>query len=240
MKKIIVLSLLFSFFFSCLSDGKKASVAEKVFEAKDHPSVQANIRFLEGTGDAYNAMNTIIIDSTLASLYLEKPSESIPLALEEFASQYEAFKKEFPESEQQWELNVETEIVFESETVLTYAINTYTYTGGAHGNDRVILLNFNATTGALLNNSELFTNMSEFTKVAKDWFIKTQKASNPDFSMEDFFFGEHFKLPENMGYSDDGFILLYNVYEIASYAQGYTEFAIPYDALKGLLKKAPY
>jgi hypothetical protein len=54
--------------------------------------------------------------------------------------------------------------------------------------------------------------------------------------MQDYFFGKPFHLPENIGYGDEGIILLYNVYEVASYAQGYTEFAIPYDIAESFLK----
>ena len=54
--------------------------------------------------------------------------------------------------------------------------------------------------------------------------------------IEDYFFGEPFHLPDNIGYSEEGLILLYNVYEIASYAQGYTEFRIPFSELNTYLK----
>ena len=54
--------------------------------------------------------------------------------------------------------------------------------------------------------------------------------------MEDFFFGKPFQLPKNIGYSDDGLVLLYNVYEVASFEQGYTEFVIPFDEIKSYLK----
>jgi hypothetical protein len=54
--------------------------------------------------------------------------------------------------------------------------------------------------------------------------------------MEDFFFGKPFQLPENIGFSDDGLVLLYNVYEVASFNQGYTEFVIPFEDIASYLK----
>ena len=54
--------------------------------------------------------------------------------------------------------------------------------------------------------------------------------------MEDVFFGKPFQLPENIGYSDDGLVLLYNVYEVASYDQDYIEFVIPFEELGSYLK----
>ena len=53
--------------------------------------------------------------------------------------------------------------------------------------------------------------------------------------MEDFFFGKDFQLPETLGYSDEGLIVLYNPYEIASYSQGIIEFTIPYSEISSFL-----
>ena len=39
-----------------------------------------------------------------------------------------------------------------------------------------------------------------------------------------------------MGFNENGIILLYNVYEIASYVQGVTEFTIPYAEANPYLK----
>ena len=239
-KRFLVLSLISGLIFSCISDPKKNELNEKTFEAEGHPTVRANVVFVQGEGSQYDNINKVITDSTLASIFPDKPLKSVPKALEEFANSYEAFKKDFPDSAQVWELSVETEVVFQSATVITYSINTYSYTGGAHGNDRIILLNFDAASGELIKNLDLFTDIEAFTSIAKQGFIDSQKESNPSFSLEDYFFGEDFQLPENMGFSDDGFILLYNVYEIASYAQGYTEFAIPFEDLDTVLKLSPY
>ena len=54
--------------------------------------------------------------------------------------------------------------------------------------------------------------------------------------VEDYFFGEGFQLPANLGFDKNGIILLYNNYEIASYAQGITKFTIPYEEAKAFLK----
>ncbi len=53
--------------------------------------------------------------------------------------------------------------------------------------------------------------------------------------MEDYFFGNDFQLPESLGFSDEGLIILYNPYEIASYSQGIIEFTIPYDTINDYL-----
>jgi len=239
-KKFLGLVLLVGVLTSCMSERKKTTTKETSFTTEDFPTIQANIHFLEGQGKAYEEMNNTIIDSTLASFYLDRPAASVPDALDTFVKRYESFKADFPEAAQVWELSVETELVFESNTVLTYSINTYTYTGGAHGNDRLQLLNFDVQTGAILQPTALIKDQEAFRTVAERYFMSSQKASSTTFNIEDYFFGEEFKLPETMGFTEEGMVLLYNVYEIASYAQGYTEFTIPYEALDGMLKISPY
>ena len=52
----------------------------------------------------------------------------------------------------------------------------------------------------------------------------------------EYFFNEDFDLPNNIGFNDEGIMFFYNVYDIASYADGITEFTVPYHTLEALLK----
>ena len=61
--------------------------------------------------------------------------------------------------------------------------------------------------------------------------VKTEE----DEGFGDYFFGEEFHLPANIGYNDEGVLLFYNVYEIASYAVGITEFTIPFEEVEDYL-----
>ncbi len=88
----------------------------------------------------------------------------------------------------------------------------------------------------MLNRNDLIKNITEFKALAETYFIKSLQSKQDVLKMEDFFFGKPFQLPENIGYSEDGLVILYNVYEVASYAQGYTEFVIPFEAAASYLK----
>jgi len=88
-----------------------------------------------------------------------------------------------------------------------------------------------------LSQDDIIKNEKDFKNLAETYFIKTLKTEDKDLKMEDFFFGEPFQLPENLGFSEDGLVLLYNVYEVASYDQGYTEFVIPFEEIESYLKK---
>ena len=115
-------------------------------------------------------------------------------------------------------------------------INVYSDTGGAHGNDSIVLLNFNPENGNLYSHSEIIDDIDGFKSLAETYFMNTLKDESETTSISEFFFGKAFQLPENIGFNDEGIILLYNVYEIASYDQGYTEFIIPFEDANSYLK----
>ena len=100
-------------------------------------------------------------------------------------------------------------------------------TGGAHGHLNVSFLNFNAQTGNMLKNEDLFEDYLAFTKIAKTYFDE-EIADKKDLYFEP----DNFTLPENIGFNEEGVILLYNTYEIAPYSSGMTEIQIPWEELQ--------
>ena len=157
-------------------------------------------------------------------------------ALVKFDSIYIAFKDDFEESSLAWEALIDGEVTYQSSEITCIAINSYLNTGGAHGNMNISFLNFNSQTGELLKNDELIKNKINFIKIAEKYFnLQLQEASNEN-GFNDYFFGDGFQLPENIGFSDEGIILLYNVYEIAPYSEGITEFTIPFEEMLPYLK----
>ena len=167
----------------------------------------------------------------------EKIDKNISLedAIKGFDQEYKEFKQDFSDATQQWEVLIESEVNYESENMICITVNTYLDTGGAHGNSHVNFLNFDKKTGKLLRREDLITDETSLREVAKPYFDKATKPLS-DENNNDLFFGESFQLPENIGFNEEGVIVLYNVYEIASYAQGVTEFVIPYKDAKPFLK----
>jgi len=94
-------------------------------------------------------------------------------------------------------------------------------------------LNFNPASGNLYTQDELFKKVGDFSELVEQ-HLKSEIAEKS--ITENYFFGEDFKLPENIGFNEEGVIFLYNTYEIASYAQGITEFTVPYNEIANYLK----
>lgn len=164
---------------------------------------------------------------------------SVSEAVSQFDQEFKTFKNDFQDSSQKWEAKVNGHVIYESPEVICISLETYTDTGGAHGNGRTTYLNFNPKTGDLLTQNDIIKNLDQFKKVAEKAFEEQTKPKHNDESLEDFFFGEDFQLPSNIGFTDKGLELLYNNYEIASYAQGITKITLPYNQIQEHLKVKP-
>jgi Protein of unknown function (DUF3298)/Deacetylase PdaC len=200
--------------------------------------IEINYDKAKGNKALSETINSQIEKSIITSINSSENATDLRDALNIFNSEYLKFIEEFPDAaEPVWELSIETEVSYQSEDIISIAIGTYEYKGGAHGNDQIKFLNLNAKTGSVLEINDFLENNESFDKLAKSYFIKNLNDENENLKMEDFFFGKPFHLPENMGLCDEGLILLYNVYEVASYAQGYTEFVIPFEEVKPFLKQ---
>lgn len=190
-----------------------------------------------GKNELSKTINFKIEEAIITTLSDATKKTNLESILKDFNSEFINFKKDFPDaSEPVWELHIETEKIYRSDEVITLAVSTYEFKGGAHGNDKIKFLNLNAKTGEVLNQKDIIENLKDFKVIAKSHFVKSLDRDSEQIKMEDFFFGKPFQLPENIGFSEDGLVLLYNVYEVASYNQGFTEFVIPFNEVESLLK----
>ena len=237
MKQIIPFLIFILVLNSCSSEIKPATFETiSVTETYD-AAITATYSKAKGKDNLSKTINANVENAIVETLSTAESKNDLKTILKAFNTEYLDFKKNFSEeSEPAWELDIETELVYQSEDLITIAISTYEFKGGAHGNDQIKFLNLDAKTGQVLKLQDLIENNDEFKALAKSHFVKALQLKDTTINMEDFFFGEPFQLPENIGYSDDGLVLLYNVYEVASYDQDYIEFVIPFEELDSYLK----
>jgi len=211
---------------------------ETSIQRKEPVSIEVIYPKLNDASDVSSKINQGIASNIASQIaFFDEETDSLTLdnAIAQFENRFIQFKNDFEADATPWEVNVNSEVVFQSPNVITVSIDSYTYTGGAHGNSVVTLLNLDPVTGDLYTQNELFKKSPDFIKLVEDYF-KTETTSKSNDNPGNYFFGEDFKLPENIGFNEKGVIFLYNTYELASYAQGITEFIIPYDALSKYLK----
>lgn len=225
-------------FFSCEED-KTVTFTDTHIEKTENAKINISYPKAEGNKDVANSINTTIENFLANEINMsEKTDKKLRLndAVQAFDDEYKSFKEDFSDTTQEWEALIESEVNYESDKILCVTVNSYLDTGGAHGNSHVTFLNFDKTSGVLLKIKDIIKDEEGFKKLAIPYFEKATKPLSNDEEVQDMFFGEAFHLPENIGFNADGVILLYNVYEIASYAQGVTEFTIPYNDAKPFLK----
>lgn len=227
------LVILLLFIRSCNEDPKITFKDTTVITA-NNTIVEINIPEASGNktiSDKINStINKYIIERLNLDDSLKTPSTTIAESIEKFNQEYIAFKTEFPESAIEWDAQIDGEVMYQSDMVISIALTTYLNTGGAHGILIINFLNFDTATGETIKNDVLFNNMSAFKNVAKPFF-----ENEIDDKKELYFEPDNFVLPENIGFTDEGLILLYNTYEIAPYSSGITEFQIPYNDVEDLL-----
>jgi hypothetical protein len=136
-----------------------------------------------------------------------------------------------------WDYWGATSVIFQSPTVFCVEFDEDSYTGGAHSLHYQGLFNFDSATGRLMSWNEMVTDTAAFSSVAKTYFWKNkEEAFGSEVENDEFFWGGDFYLPENIGFVEDGVLLLYNEYEAAPYVYGAQYCLIPYTELKGILK----
>lgn len=241
LKKIISFFIIALVISACNKD-VKLKFEPQLIEKSDGASIVVNYPKAIGSkavAEKINQQIEYVITNEMNMTETDANNMSVQEAISEFDKEYKAFKKDFQDSSQKWEVKIDGDVVYESPGVICVSLQSYIDTGGAHGNGGITYLNFNPETGALFNQNDIISNQTKFKKMAEKAFKDQTKPKDNNETIEDFFFGEGFQLPANIGFTSDGLVLLYNNYEIASYAQGITKIVLPYSNIKDLLRINP-
>lgn len=232
LKRCFLVLCCFLFTIAC-KENSLITFKEANFSDGDTSMVEVNIPLAEGNKSIADAINFSIQKSVISDLQIGEVDtiafNSIEESIDGFNKEFDDFKHDFPESTYPWEAQIDGDIMYQSDNIISIALTSYMNTGGAHGNLIITFFNFNAQTGKTISNTDLFNDKKAFYKLAKTYF-----QNNVDVK-KTLFEPENFVLPANIGYSDEGITLLYNTYEIAPYSEGVIEFTIPYDKVNSLL-----
>ena len=131
-------------------------------------------------------------------------------------------------------------VLYESPRVVSLEFQDNSFMGGPHPNFFSNYQNFDAVTGAVLRLGDILTPGYELplTRIAEREFRKARKlAPDADLNQAGYQF-EHnqFQLTTNYAVGPGGLTFLYNLYAIASYAQGITELHIDYAWIRDLIR----
>ncbi|MGE0079028.1 MAG: DUF3298 domain-containing protein [Bacteroidales bacterium] len=153
-----------------------------------------------------------------------------------FDSSYQEYVNEFPDDSYiAWYLDVNFDVLRNDGRILTLKYLYSDYMGGAHGMYNYHYQNFDVKKSRFINLDDVFESKDGFVSIAKAEFVNKffdDQTSTVRLNTSK----DEFSLPREFGFGDKGLILHYNVYEIASYAEGDIVFEIPYAKLNGVLK----
>lgn len=169
----------------------------------------------------------------------EKASASVEEAVASFKAAHQQIRNDFPDDyNTAWETTVDGELCFQNEQLLAFCMETYSYTGGAHGYGSSHYLLFDRSNGKLIAREELIKDEEGFTALAEMKF-REHYATDKDGPLNEqgfMFEDDRFHLPDNIGYTAGGLKLIYNPYEIAPYSDGQITIEIPYDEVNVFLR----
>ena len=184
-------------------------------------------------------INARLREHVFSLVFSEEATEA--QTYEEYAKEFIANKKrveeEFGEAVP-WKAIVTGEVISEFENLVSIAVVSEIFTGGAHGYASTSFFNFDPHTGEAFEHGDLFT--EEFVDYAEKAFREqTGIPEGEPINSTGFWFEEEvFKLPINIGITEEEVILIYNSYEIASYAEGDFRLEFPLEEVEPYLKIA--
>lgn len=264
MGKLFYLALLASIFISCKkenpttefektitkNDSVKSGIDTLTFEIKkfekysihksDTTKIKIEVPFFKSKSVVTDSIDKLLlkrINSIFTNDSLHEPRNFDEIC-NNFITDYNKFLKEDVDYFTAWEGIANATINYQSSKLLNLTVDFYAFTGGAHGNGASFSFFIDTKTGKQIKKENLFSNLKGFTKLAEEKFRKQQDIpKNANINETGYWFtNEVFHLPKNIFLTKEGVKLVYNQYEVASYAEGPIELLISYNEADKYLK----
>lgn len=242
MKYILVLSSLLFLLISCSEEETLFFEPTEINsqECKDCPEVNIAIPEAMGSEKSVKAINAALREEIISLLTYGETGQaaSVEEAMDAFEKDYRELREKFDDEMAGWKAIIRAEVTYMDPGLVSIAMEANMFTGGAHGYQVARLLNFDREKGTELEPGELFSDEEAFKTFAEARFrqqedIPADEAINSTGFM---FSDDQFYLPENIGLSEKGLTLLYNEYEVASYADGRVILLLSMDEVRKYLK----
>lgn len=242
-KKLLIAILLTAIITSCNTDNSLKTVP---FLITDQPCdscarVELEYPLTPGKNRKERKINAELNQWVIRAIDLapENNSTTVEEAVSNFKAAYQQIKNDFPDDYNlNWESTVDGEICYEDQHLFVVCMQTYSFTGGAHGYGSSHYLLFDKEKGELLKKQDMIDDEEGFMRIAEIKFREIYGLpEDAPLNEQGFMFeGDRFHLPDNIGYTHNGLKLIYNPYEIAPYSDGQIVIDIPYQEVNAFLK----
>ncbi len=154
----------------------------------------------------------------------ETIEESIAAFNEAYTNFNKSFLSDFDSKFPRWEALIDGEVSYQNEALVCISMNGSINTGAASSNLKFKFFNFDLTNGKSLTTKELINDIDAFKAIVKKYYDKelmtTYTSINNDTS--------DFKLPETIGFNDNGVIIIYDNFDLGHVNTQLLEFTIPF------------
>ena len=229
------LLMLFLTLTACQKDNKTIVFSEVNILNEDTAVIEINIPKAEAEEEIASKINRKLNDFVSDALHIEtekQKKETIEESIQAFKDAYSSFNTLISEELENelpvWEALIDGEVIYNKENIICIAMNASINTGAANTSMVFRFLNFNPKTGDLLTNKDLLTNEVEFTALVEKYY--TEK-TNTSYINKD-----TFSLPNALGFTADGVIILYDNFNLGAFEKEIIEFTIPYSEANDYLK----
>lgn len=200
------------------------------------------IEYPEFSDTTKSDLNNLIADKlrNTASNYFRE--ESVGGTFEHiahsFIKDYQSFVIDFPGYQIGWYVRVFSEITYESEGILSFRIDSESYTGGAHPNSTTEFFVIDKNTNRELATADIISDTSQFKILLELEFRRIKgMSSEQSFADRGFYINDgDFLLNNNIGISDEKVMVHFNPYEIAPYSEGATTVEMNKSDMQEFLK----
>lgn len=184
------------------------------------------------------ALNQSVKEVLLDQLqgFREAGEASVGTSLEQVAQDFINEAEKVAEmSAANWQLNGEVKTLARTGDLLTVAISSYIYSGGAHGMPVTQWLNWDLATDTEVKLADVIAPQQEnaFWQLAQAEHQQWLEEMSAD---EGFRQNWPFQRSEDFRFTQDGLVLRYGVYTLGPYSIGEVELVLPRKKLTGLLK----
>jgi len=133
-------------------------------------------------------------------------------------------------------LTLKYTIEYQSQDLISILLTGDEYTGGAHGNPIVKTFNFDLNTPRVLELADVFQSsepyLADLSDLTKARLLDDPSADETLVNSGTAPIASNFK---NWNFSDGGFLVTFDAYQVAPYAAGTPQVTIHYDKLDGIL-----
>lgn len=176
------------------------------------------------------------------------PQEAMDYYIKTYTEDYRSISNMFYEEKARLEdrtpawywylLSHSNKILFQNDSLLSYAVEYSDYRGGAHGSYRITYTNIDLNDLVTLTEEDLFVPCYYrplTDKIVQQLMINYEVAEPDSLLMRGFFTVEDIVPNNNFWLNDEGINYTYNQYEIAPYSMGVIDITVPYSELTEIL-----